>query len=697
MNKRSLPGTLARNASSILRRGLLSHGLLAIVAGGLLAGCAVSPEESDLGDGAGGAGGAGGSPGAAAPGPMHANDPSNQGVGQPLEKCPSPEAILAIKGCPDCTVLNVARVELPMLGRTACTAKILDAAGEGSLFTTLDDGAVADEAALLEQERALFRGRYGALTPELAAALPMADADEMIPVWFWARLTLEYPDKNIAIANPEIGRRFAEEAREKAIAARAPIRAELERRGHRIVEDGGSAPMLRALLPAREVRDLAFLPEVVALGSDEYPGRPLSTVYFTSDRAATAQTLSTGAGRGVCLIEANRPDDTSQLQIADTASPSGSTYWHIRMTSGLVRNTGTTDLAPAASVFIGNWDQYVGTPAAPTVHEWCTSKGAGTINFSWTFTDGSPGGLTGVDMQEDYFAKLWPYPLYVPAAGNKGCNAGFDTVQNRGHNALVVGGSDDKGTTSFYDDTIYNCSSFRNPTSSHGDRELPYMVAPAVQVDSAGLVTDGTSLAAPQVAGTVALVEARGSGFGPWPEMKRAVMLASSYRNVDGAAFTTLPSGDMKDGAGLLDAASAVQLADPANFRYANTAAAMNGYSNAYLNFSTDFTGSVGNPKWNLQALPYGGHLRVAIAWDGSATCGTSGSACSADTLDADLDLRLVDTTTGAIVCTSSSYDSSWEACDIVPIGGHQYRAELVKYTTTATSTYLGIAWNVYN
>lgn len=690
MNKRSFPGTHARNASSLLRRGLLTHGLLALVAGGLFTGCAASPEDSDTSEGGGGAPGA-----VATPGPMHANAPTNNG--QLPEKCPSPEAIRAIKGCPDCTVLNVARVELPMLGRSACTAKIVDAAGEGSLFTTLDDGTVADEAKLVEQERALYRGRYGALTPELAAALPMADADELITVWFWARLTLTYPDKDLTIANPEIGMRFAEEAREKAIAAREPIRAEIERRGYRLLDEGGSAPLLRAMVPAHAVRELAFLPEVVALGSDDFPGRPLSTVYFTSDRAATAQTLSTGAGRGVCLIEANRPDDTSQLQIADTASPNGSTYWHIRMTSGLVRNTGTTDIAPAASVFIGNWDQYVGTPSAPTVHEWCSSKGAGQINFSWSFSDGSPGGLNGVDMQEDYFSKIWPYPLYVPAAGNKGCNAGYDTVQNRGHNALVVGGSDDKGTTTFYDDTIYNCSSFRNPTSLHSDRELPNMIAPAVQVDSVGLVADGTSLAAPQVAGTVALVEARGSGFGPWPEMKRAVMMASSYRNVDGAALTSLPAGDMKDGAGLLDSAAAVQLADPANFRYPASAASMNGYGNASLNFASDFTGSVGNPKWNIQGAPYGTHLRVVIAWDSSATCGTSGSSCSADALDADLDLVLVDATTGGTVCQSSTYDSSWEACDVVTVANHQYRAELRKYGTNAASTYLGIAWNTYN
>lgn len=584
-----------------------------------------------------------------------------------------------------------------MQGQSACTAKIVSTSGEGKLFTVLGDGSIGDEATLLDKERALFRERFGALTPELARALETTDEDEMIPVWFWAKLTLDYPDKNIAIANPEIGKRFAEEAKIKAIAAREPIRAEVVRRGLRVLEEGGSAPMLRALVPAREVRELAFLPEVVALGSDDYPGRPLSNAYYTNDRASLAQTVSTGSGRAVCLIEAGRPDDMSQMEIAGIASPSGATSSHIRMTSGIVRNTGTVEMAPAASVFVGNWDQYVGTPSAPTVHEWCTSKGATTINFSWAFATGAPEGLNSVDMQEDYFAKLWPYPLYVPAAGNYGCNAGYDTVINRGFNALVVGGSDDKGTVTIGDDTIYNCSSWRNPVSTHNDRELPYMVAPAVNIDSAGITGTGTSFAAPQAAGTMALVEARNSSFGPWPEMKRALMLAASWRNVDGGGLGGLPSGDMKDGMGALDSSQAVMIADPVNYRYPNSAAAMTGYGNAYLNFATDFTNGVSNAKWNLQPLSYGGKMRAAVAWDGSATCTTSGLSCSADTLDADLDLEVIDTTTNATACVSGSYDSSWEGCDFVATAGHQYRAQLRKYGTNATSTYLGIAWTVYN
>lgn len=689
MHTRSLPGSVARSASSILRRSSLSFGLLTVAAGALLVACNGPADESDLGEDA--------SP----PSSMLPNSPPPESAGQRPEKfpanCPSADDILAALDCPDCAVLNVGRVSLPMQGRNACTAKIVDESGVGSLFTTLDDGSVADEAALLEEERALFHARFGALTPELAAALDSLDSDDAIPVWIWARLTLEYPDKEAMIASPELGRRFAEEARDKAIAARAPIHAEIVRRGFRLLDDGGSTPMLRAVLPVHAIREMARMPEVVALGSDESPGHPLSTVYFTSDAAAAAQGMSTGSGRGVCLIEAGRPDNTSQLEIAGTASPNGATSSHIRMTSGLVRNTGTTDLAPAANVFIGNWDQYSATPTAPTVHEWCTSMGATTINFSWSFTDGSPGGLTGVDMQEDYFTKLWPFPLYVPAAGNAGCASGYDTVQNRAHNALVVGGSDDKGTTSFYDDTIYNCSSWRNPTSVHNDRELPYMVAPAVNIDSAGLTDTGTSFAAPQVAGTMALVEARNNSFGSWPEMKRALMLATSFRNVDGGTPVNLPAGDLKDGAGLLHSAEAVTLADPANLRYPGNTPAWNGYGNATLNFTTDFTNGVSNAKWNMQALSWGNHLRVAIAWDGSATCSASGLTCSADTLDADLDLTIVDTTTGAIVCSSSSFDSSWEMCDFMTTANHQYRAEIRKYATTAASTYLGIAWNVYN
>ena len=45
----------------------------------------------------------------------------------------------------------------------------------------------------------------------------------------------------------------------------------------------------------------------------------------------------------------------------------------------------------------------------------------------------------------------------------------------------------------------------------------------------------------------------------------------------------------------------------------------------------------------------------------------------------------------------SSTWDSSWEICDIAVSAGEVYKAELVKGSVNAAGTYVGIAWNNYD
>ncbi len=617
---------------------------------------------------------------------------------QELRACPDPTEMAAAGGCPDCTVQTPVRLSLPLTGVEACSAKLLDRNGEGRVVTMLRDGSVTEEARLFETEHALHRKLHGALTPELAGVIDSLPGDTMVNLWIWAKVTLEYPAKEALIADPALAERFAEHARQTSRSATGPLIQALERGGHTLLAGDGTDPLIRAVVPASEVRALARMPEALAMGSDEWPGEPLATAWWDSIRSVSAQSFSTGAGQSVCVIEAGRPDDVSQLTLTELAAPTGGTSWHSRWVTGIIRNTGTLDVAPNASIYIGNWPGYTGDQTSMTA--WCANRGARTINFSHSFTSGHPGGITGTDMQFDYFTKISPFPLVVPAAGNFGCVTGQDTVMNRGHNSLVIGGSDDKGDVDLANDTIYDCSSFRNPTSDHSDRELPYAVAPAVNLDSVGLTATGTSGSAPMATGTVALMGARDSSFNLWPEMKRAAILATSIKNVDGSAFASLPAGDLKDGAGLLNSLFAAAIADPVNKRGPGTAGAPAGRDGRTLYFSSDFpSGSISSAVYNIQAAPgfWGDPVRVraAIAWDSSPTCTANGNTCTADALDADLDLLIYDGA-GNFVCGSSTYDSSWEACDFAATPYGNYTLKIQKYGTVTTNTYLGVAWYTY-
>jgi hypothetical protein len=79
--------------------------------------------------------------------------------------------------------------------------------------------------------------------------------------------------------------------------------------------------------------------------------------------------------------------------------------------------------------------------------------------------------------------------------------------------------------------------------------------------------------------------------------------------------------------------------------------------------------------------------------------CNANGSGCQNDVLDGDLDLRVSKYVNGSwqSLCASTSYDSSWELCDLAVSAGETYKVELIKLVTTAAGTYVGIAWNNYD
>ena len=114
-----------------------------------------------------------------------------------------------------------------------------------------------------------------------------------------------------------------------------------------------------------------------------------------------------------------------------------------------------------------------------------------------------------------------------------------------------------------------------------------------------------------------------------------------------------------------------------------------------------------GGPFTNGVAAPYNNiltasnsRLRVVVAWDATArSCNDNGGGCQGEVLDADIDLRISKSmgSSWQVVCTSTSYDSSWELCDIPVALGEVYKVELLKYQTNSAGTYLGIAWNNYD
>ena len=220
-------------------------------------------------------------------------------------------------------------------------------------------------------------------------------------------------------------------------------------------------------------------------------------------------------------------------------------------------------MLPNQNIYMGN---IPGNDLGPGI-QWCFDQQARVMNFSVEGDD-------RMDAELDYYALKGPYyPVMVAAAGNR-----WGPVTNKTKNGLVVGATDDRGTASLVDDTMWDdmnpqnphSSASENPVLSNHDYELPHLVAPGARITAGSLDHSGTSLAAPQVAGAAMLVLARNDQLRIYPEATKSVIMATAIAGMWTSRFTHLPAGDewgtdgyrdRRDGVGLLDTGKAVALA----------------------------------------------------------------------------------------------------------------------------------------
>jgi hypothetical protein len=620
----------------------------------------------------------------------------------------------ACAGCSDVRRSN--QVVLPLTGRKFTRAKLLGADGSHKGAIALDErGATVDADALVAAEGARVIARQGKLRDELHA-LSRTSAKGLVPVWIWADVREDFPPKELLLVNSAV--RDAYEAKRVADvrAATSKIIRWLDERGYTIHEREANSPAVLADVPVSALAEIGRL-DGVAVAGYRIADRPAATdAWFDTVKATAAQRIvASAAGQKFCNAEGYQPDDYSRLSLPfayQLASPGGASSPHTRWTTELVAGQRQPPalggkllaVAPNATIYIANSDQFPG--GDPGVWEWCWGQSANAMNES-VQTSLAAGGLTAKDMTTDYYVKHSPYPLITMSAGN--CSSGNvtaacasvtdRTVGNRGFNFLVVGASNDKGTTGTGDDSIADFSAWTNWQSPHHDYELPHLVAPGVDIDSASAFNGGTSASAPITLGALLLARTRDAIYGSWPEMARASVLATATRPVDGVRTTSISGAtDLKQGAGLLNVNALVTLAASANLLAPNSAAAKMGHWAATYTFSTDFPGGSSAPYF-IKATTTG-RVRAVISWDSTAVgCSTvDGTGCTGDALDADLDLVLSKMVNGqwVVQCYSSSWDSSWELCDVPATNGDNFKVHINPASTTATSTYLGIAWYNY-
>jgi hypothetical protein len=612
------------------------------------------------------------------------------------------DAFRAASGCSDCTVLNKARLNLPETGVRAASAHLLRPSGQ-ILTQTIDAaGNGVDETALIAAERTTTISRYGVFTKELHQALLTLGDDERIWIWVWGAVPNDSVRRDQLIASPSLAATHRQQVAASLNAAATPIRALLGAHRADIAEDGSGSPYIRANVPVRAVKLLARLPQVGAVGLSA-----ASYVYDTSYswygtiQADAAHMYSTGAGVGICLLDEGRPRDFEMprlsVTIQDPSSPI--TSGHTSEMAGIIKSLDwpVNCMAPDATVYVANGDR---------AELWCQSHTTLVMDFNRRLNSNESTVIPCADdWKKDWLALQYPYPVIVATSGNYDpLNDPFpmNVVMNRFYNGLVVGASYDRETPARIDNVTCPSASWTNFQTNHNDFELPNLVATGSGVEAVGRpgpdwTSCSTCPAASQVAGIAALVIARDlATFAEWPEMSRAVLLASATGRLDASDLANLPATwDQHVGAGEASASKAVNLARPDCWFAGdglNKLFARSGRIVEPVDF--DANGVLKNTFTTGPMLTSGRRLRAVITWDAiPAGCNSNGDNCTGSTLYDDLNLQVLDN--GVVAVSSTSFDSSWEMVDIPVTLGHDYTLRVLKGTAN-WYTYLGIAWLVY-
>ena len=542
---------------------------------------------------------------------------------------------------------------------------------------------LAGELAALGERR---RKRYGRIDPALAEQLEQADSVE-VAVWAalpadgpWATLP-EKPVRGVA-RRPPAAEREAAKAWAEYVDKLAEVARDL---GLEVTRVDSAAPVVYGVIRADAVRRLSEHELVAAVFASDRTGEVDlgdSIAVANSDDAHTAG--FTGRGVNVAVYE-DGPDSITQVQIAGryTSAPTPSS--HARLTHAVIRNTqknAPNGHAPGVSLFSAN------SMDLDAIRWAAQDQGCTVISQSFhRNAEQTSSGLSHDDMYKDWLALHWPYPTIVEASGN---GATTEFVNHKGFNRLTAGSHNDSATAMASD------SVFRNPASSHGDREQPEIAANGIGVTSVGLSMSGTSFAAPAVAGAAALVQQAAPTLKSWPEGCRAILQAAAWRNPSGGRWRAdlIAGVDGRDGAGAVDSDRATTIAKSRQGR--NNTPALRGWDVGTLR-SADFNQnrlSTFTYRIKTPASPifWGQHVKVVLAWDSAATrTDFLFFEILNDALKVDFDLQVRDSA-GSLVAFSSSFDNSYEIAEFDAKAGETYDVSIRRWSGT-DDVWFGIAW----
>jgi hypothetical protein len=402
-----------------------------------------------------------------------------------------------------------------------------------------------------------------------------------------------------------------------------------------------------------------------------------------------------GNGVNIAVLERGTTNVAANcFNIGGTRDTTAGVNDHMTKSVGIIGNrydagtcTGSwTGYAPGATVLLANGnDSNCGN--YPERYDWAVNQPANIITMSWHCgSEETDSSLHARDIYFDYAAIHYPWPTIFTSAGNQAADGAY--ASGKGHNFFGVGDVTNDGDGWRCNDQMADSSSWKNPSSPHGDREIPEIASPGSRHAMLGSSFGGTSAATPVTASVAALLMDANQSLTIWPEAIRAILQASAtYQKTDGANWSL--SADGKDGAGMTHALRAYHTAVQ---RGSTNTPHRHGHDYGSLS-STSFTNKYLNKSWKVDVDTTNSRVRVALTWNSWAF---RLLFINFDLLAIDLDLRVFDPD-GMRVASSSSWDSSYELVTFKPQKVGTYTIKVYGYNVpSGISSYYGVAWTSY-
>lgn len=401
-------------------------------------------------------------------------------------------------------LINSTTSTYPLSGRTAFKFKLIDKR-DGTIYEIAlnRNGQELDPEQLTEDEQVARITKYGKLSSGLSELLEDAPAGEPIPVIIRlkgpppSQPELPRPGSDVSIEQVDAILKQVDAQRATAVGAIVtPVADRLSQLGYDVGIDKYE-PVLYARLTPEIIREVEKWDEVRLISIDRVNEPELEVARPTMGTDAVHSRGYTGSGVRAAQIEVEGRIATSNpyLQsdssinsevIQDTTYVCSSASSHSTAVAGIIRSTHSPrrGIAPTVSLWAGG--SCDGRTSELQNRSTAASNwGAKVINLSW----GSNIGLTpdGIDIFYDSFVFNRRRTI-VKSAGNEAGNCqsqtGNVTSPGLGYSIITVGTFNDGNTTSWSDDAMWSCSSWRNPSSTNNDRQKPEIVAPGVNINS---------------------------------------------------------------------------------------------------------------------------------------------------------------------------------------------------------------------